>query len=185
MPPVTEKLTTVSLCRTELTGKSLNSFGQMPQLEALMITHNQFSDASMANLSKLHNLKRLRLNYTGIGDATLVYLEPLTNLIQVQLCGNAHITDAGVAHLKHLSKLTEIQLAETAVTYHCVETLKQLPNLKRVSFSFRQIGDQGVAIIEKKLDPSIRVIDNVSSVPLEMFAPLHSPIAPQNSNPLQ
>jgi hypothetical protein len=180
-----KKLVTVSLSRTELTGKSLTTFGQMPQLEALMITHNQLSDASMSNLSKLHNLKRLRLNYTGISDAALVYLEPLTDLMQVQLSGNAHITDLGVAHLRHLKKLTEVQLAETAVTYHCVDTLKQLPKLKRVWFSFRKIGDQGVAIIKKTLDPSVKVIDSASTMPLEMFAPLHSPIAPQNSNPLQ
>jgi 2-C-methyl-D-erythritol 4-phosphate cytidylyltransferase len=115
----------------------------------------------------------------------MAYLEPLTNLKQLQVCGSAHITDAGIAHLKNLKNLSEVQISNTAVTYHCVETFKQLPHLKRITISFQQIGDQGMQIIQKSLDQRVKVHDGASDLPLEMFAPLHSPIAPQNANPLQ
>jgi len=177
-----KKLTTISMCRGALTSGSLAVFGRLPRLTHLLITHNQFSDAALANLSKLHNLQRLRLNNTGITDAGLVHIEPLTGLTQLHISGNQRITNAGIAHLKQLKNLVELQIWETNVTPLCAKTLQQLPKLKRVVVSFNRLGERGTEELKQALGPSVKVSNYSSRIPIEVFAPLHSPIAPQNTD---
>ncbi len=72
---------------------------------------------------------RFLLKDTQITDAGLAHLEGLTKLSGL-FVSSTQVSDAGLAHLKRLTKLTSLGLRQTQVTDGGVNQLKQvLPSL--------------------------------------------------------
>ena len=68
------------------------------------------TDIDLDNLKGMTRLQRLGLSATAISDAGLVRLEELTDLQSLSLGlygGESNVTDAGLEHIKGLTKATE------------------------------------------------------------------------------
>ena len=61
------------------------------------------------------------------------------------------ITDAGLVHLKGLTKLQELHLNETKVTDAGLAHLKDLTNLQTLNLRFTQVTDAGLAAMQQTL----------------------------------
>ena len=65
---------------------------------------------------------------------------------------DSQVTDAGLVHLKGLTKLRELYLDETKVTDAGLEHLAGLTNLQKgLNLTLTQITDAGVAELQKAL----------------------------------
>ena len=70
-------------------------------------------------------------NFNDITDAGLVHLKGMTKLQWLRLIGSIKVTNAELLHLKGLTKLQRLSLIETNVTDAGVADLqKALPNCK-------------------------------------------------------
>ena len=74
------------------------------------------------------------LRDTQITDAGLIHLKGMTKLVNLHLDGTS-ITDAGLVHLKELTNLKALYIAETQVTdIGIAEQQKALPNCTIIDF---------------------------------------------------
>ena len=94
------------------------------------------------------NQGRLNLSHTQVTDAGLVHLKGLTKLGQLCL-DNTQITDAGLAHLKGLTNLFHLQLADTSITDAGLESLKGMTLLTTLNLDNTEVTDDGVAELQK------------------------------------
>lgn len=78
-----------------------------------------FNDTSL-----LTGLRELSLKYTNITDAGLVHLRDLTKLYLLDL-SHTDVADAGLVHLKELTNLYRLELYSTKVTDEGVSEFKQ------------------------------------------------------------
>lgn len=84
------------------------------------------------------------LNGSSVADAGLAYLKGLTKLSDLNLFGT-QVTDAGLAHLKGLTELSELNLLGTWVTDIGLAHLKRLTNLSSLNLTNTQVTDAGLA----------------------------------------
>ena len=94
------------------------------------------------------NTNLLRVNFQLLGDAVtdehLALLQPLASHITwLNLAGTA-VTDAGLAQLAPLSKLTMLHLERTGVTDAGLAHLKGLENLQYLNLYNTQVSDAGL-----------------------------------------
>ena len=88
------------------------------------------TDAKVAAVARLEHVERLFLFRTTVSDAGLVHLKGLSRLSFLHLA-NTHVTDAGLANLKQLTNLKHLDISGTRVTGAGVKKLQQsLPSLK-------------------------------------------------------
>jgi hypothetical protein len=80
----------------------------------------------------LDQVEMLMLNQTSVSDAGLPHLKGLTKLEHLYL-GYSQVTDAGLFHLKGLTNLSALDLAGTQVTDSGLVHLKGLSNLTALS----------------------------------------------------
>lgn len=91
------------------------------------------SEEALTHITSVRELEGLILTTTDTSDADLEQIGKLRSL-QYLLILNGPITDAGLVHLRSLHNLVELQVRETEVTQEGVENLrKYLPNC-RISF---------------------------------------------------
>jgi hypothetical protein len=100
-------------------------------------------------LGRLASLKRLWLITVHIGDDELARLAGLTQLRELVLDRSLHdspgITDQGMAHLKGLMELEDLELGHTRVTDAGLDSLTSCKRLKHLYFDSSQITNVGVA----------------------------------------
>ena len=71
---------------------------------------------------------------------------------------DTQITDAGLIHLKGMTKLVNLHLDGTSITDAGLVHLKELTNLKALYISETQVTDVGIAELQKAL-PNCTIID--------------------------
>ena len=88
----------------------------------------------------------VRVNFYGtkVTDAGLVHLKGLTKLEFLSL-SNTPVTDAGLKHLKELTKLQYLSLSNTKVTDAGLAHLKGLNNLTGLLLAGTKVTDAGLA----------------------------------------
>ena len=77
-------------------------------------------------------------------------LTPAPNT-QILDLSNTQITDAGLVHLKELTKLEELYLVGTNVTDDGLVHLKEMNNLQKLSLKFTKVTDAGIAELKQAL----------------------------------
>jgi len=175
-----KQLIRLDLGDTGVTGRGLVHLYGL-QLEDLSLMHDRVGDDELASLEGMQHLRVLRLIGSGIGDKAMVHLAKMRGLFMLRLSSNRGITDAGISHLLPLVNLDSLDLSETSVTPACAKYLKALPKLKSLSISFHKYSPTEIAAFKASL-PHVAVVDRmpVTHETTELFAPLHSPIAPQH-----
>ena len=142
---------------TQVTDAGLVHLRKLERLKTLDLSLTKITDAGLVHLKWNMNLNALDLNNTKITDAGLVHLKRIMYRHPAR-CGNnpginrlqnrkwmwmervnlksldlsrTQVTDAGLEHLKGLTKLVSLTLLNTKVTSAGVQDLqKALPNCK-------------------------------------------------------
>lgn len=164
----TPRLKSLSLRGSPLTAAGLVHVAKLAHLEDLTLGDATVSEQDLAPLAESKSLKRLSCFLEGqkvTGDALkrLKHLEELTiassgaddntaqkfatmeNLRVLGLEGSQNLTDAGVAHLKALTKLETLNLYNVQkLTDKSLEELKALKNLKRLHIDYSKVTYAGV-----------------------------------------
>ena len=83
-------------------------------------------------------------------DAGLVHLKGLTNLFWLELA-DTKVTDTGLVHLKGMTNLVWLSLCDTQVTDAGLVYLEELTNLERLSLCDTQVTDKGVEKLQQAL----------------------------------
>jgi hypothetical protein len=92
----------------------------------------------------------LYVSHRNHTDASLNHLKGLTNLQTLDLA-NSQITDAGLEHLKVLENLQDLHLGNTQVGDAGLEHLKNMTNLKRLGLELTQVTDEGMSQLQQSL----------------------------------
>ncbi len=116
-----------------------------PSLEHLHLFEASVEPGLFASLPKLKSLRRLSISIDHLNDAALAPLRglPLTEL-SIQ---TTQVTDAGLAELSSLSKLTILNADGLPLTDRGLETIAAWPQLEVLSIWDAQMTDSGLAIL--------------------------------------
>jgi beta-lactamase regulating signal transducer with metallopeptidase domain/HEAT repeat protein/Leucine-rich repeat (LRR) protein len=144
----------LSLSETEITDDGLRHLAAMTALESLDLSGNRLTDAAATHLAGLKSLRVLDLRQDSreksdmrIGDAGLARLKSLQNLRDLDITGT-YVTDAGLKELAAFTHLEMLALGGPRITNAGLVHLKGLTTLKQLSLWFADITDEGLASIE-------------------------------------
>lgn len=176
-------LTCLSLKGTQATDRAMGVVGKLGKLELLMMTDAAVSDAGIAQLKGLKALRILHATNAGLTDASLASLAALPRLTVLGLVGNrftdrglasvggmvglesvhvgmgeTDITDAGVAHLRKLSKLENLSLQKTKITDAGLRELVGSKHLVGLWVNGTAVTQQGIDRLRAEL-PGLKVVE--------------------------
>lgn len=87
----------------------------------------------------------LDLSFSDVTDEGLKVVATMTNLKQLRLTGCSRITDAGLAHLSKLTKLTDLCLNDTKITDAGLVHLSKMKSLQSLELGWTKgISDAGL-----------------------------------------
>jgi hypothetical protein len=133
---------------TGATDGGLRHVGQLQSLRWLRLRTGRIRGAGLAELAKAPRLERLCLwGETGLSDRHVSFLEGLTRLKSLTLWGsNFTLTDRSLASIAKLTSLEELYFIRVNVRFSDagIGYLEHLQNLRTVSFTFCQLGAEGV-----------------------------------------
>ena len=114
-------------------------------IEELHLMYSEISNGGLIRLKNIHSLSILDL--TGcrkISDVGLACLRDLTNLSELNL-SDTKVTDAGLAHIEGLINLATLDLSVTEISDKGLVHLKNLTKLFRLNLGGTKITDAGLA----------------------------------------
>lgn len=122
-------LTSLSTTDSLVTGKCLEQLKKCKSISFLRFGNSKIDHNSLQYLAQLPNLKRLSLRKTGLKKADIEQVCKCTNLINLAISQNPGVDDSCVALVTKLKNLTDLELADTAVSIAGLEKLSVLKNL--------------------------------------------------------
>jgi len=136
-------------CDVGATDAGLKHLGQCPNLRWMRIRMGSIWGPGLAELANLPRLERLALwGGTRLTDRHIRHLEGLVHLKSLTLWGGAcdSLTDAALASIGKLSSLEELYFIRTTprFTDAGITHLKSLTRLRHVNFAQAMVGDEGV-----------------------------------------
>jgi Leucine-rich repeat (LRR) protein len=133
---------------TATTDVGLKHLGELQNLRWLRLRMGRIWGRGLAELARMPRLERLALwGTTGLGDRHVSYIEGLTRLKSLTLWGsNYTLTDATLASISKLTSLEELYFIRinTQFSDAGMGHLENLRNLRKISFTFLQIGAEGL-----------------------------------------
>jgi len=132
----------------KLTPAVVAELRQMPKLVALSVPGQKMLPELLEALPTLTSLRALNLKSTGIDNAGLAKLSALVNLELLDLEENRKITDAGITHLKGLTKLRRVQLRSARITDQGLLAFKDAKNLQSLKLRYTDVTGAGLAVFE-------------------------------------
>jgi hypothetical protein len=107
--------------------------------------HHRISDHGLMQISNLDGLTSLVVNSQLITDAGLAHLTQLTKLTQLglKLHPTANITAGGMAHVAALPGLTHLTLSGSVIDDNCMEPVAQSTSLIVLRLVFARVGARG------------------------------------------
>ncbi len=117
----------------------------------LTATRNEHIDKHLAHIANLTELEKLNLRDTLVGDAGLAHLRKMSKLKKLDLFSNPNtgrITDAGMVYLKDLKSLEELSLP-SGITDAGVAYLVGLDSLKNINLWGHSLTDKGTAALAR------------------------------------
>ncbi|CAG5011670.1 hypothetical protein DYBT9275_04997 [Dyadobacter sp. CECT 9275] len=137
-------------------------------IEVSAVNAADFGDEQLGLLIPLADqIAWLKLGRTKISDNGLKELSKLKNLNKLHLEHTA-VTDAGLVHLKDLSKLEYINLVDTKVTDSGLKSVMQVKNLKSVYVWRSAVTDSGVVQIARSY-PKIQIVNGFNEATVAQF----------------
>ncbi len=133
------------LNQTSVTDEGLAKLKHLPNLKRLFLRTMHIAGPGLAYLQDLASLRELELHSAPITDDLLAHLESMKNLEGVSLEMREKIGDAGLSHLRGLTKLRKLNLYGTQVSDEGLKLLGRLTNLEELNLSHTRVTDAGLA----------------------------------------
>lgn len=141
----------------QLTDAGVNRLAALRTLGTLHIDHSRIGDASLGVFARMPSLQRLALQGHNFTDAGLQHLGSATGLQSLWVGnGGGRITDAGLAALRGLTNLTELELQHCPITDAGLQSLKGLTQLRRLFLDETKVTPAGVAELQSAI-PALEV----------------------------
>ena len=145
-PPI-ERLGSIRhlwLHETRVTDAIAPRISRLRELKSLDLTRTALTDRGMRELASLRELTFLSIADTGVADAGMRELAQLTKLETLFAGGRRDVTDAGVACLKGLPRLSILWLVGYGITDRSIDTLKTMRSLRTVEFVSTNVSQEGL-----------------------------------------
>jgi Leucine-rich repeat (LRR) protein len=148
------------------TNTRLLDVGRLTGLQQLSIENSNCTDAALSNLSGLTSLKTLSIGHcTHITDAGLAQLKPLHRLQELDV-GYTSITGEGLGHLDRLTSLRNLRLDGCQITESGFANLAKLVMLETLSLQNCNVSNYGFARIAELVNlKELRFADSRFSDP--------------------
>ncbi len=108
---------------------------------------SEVNDRLLAALRELPDLRLLLLARTSVSDAGLAVLKAMSQLTVLAL--GEKITDKGIAALRPLKRLKDLDLSDSAVTAKGLASCPRLPQLERLILSNTPLGKTAMASLNR------------------------------------
>lgn len=145
-PPI-ERLGSIRhlwLGETRVTDAIAPRIRRQHELKSLDLTRTALADSGMRELANLRKLTFLSIAKTEVTDAGMRELAQLTNLETLFAGGRGDVTDAGVACLRRLPRLSVLGLVGYGITDRSIDTLRTMRSLRTVDFASTSVSQQGL-----------------------------------------
>lgn len=119
-------LQTLDLSHTKITDAGLQHIKDLPLLQHLNLADTSISDEGLGQIRPLH-LRTLDLSGTKISDAGLEHLcdrHGIGGSLTTLNLERTVVTDAAIQHIRTLSRLKELRIANTKITTNGIEELQ-------------------------------------------------------------
>jgi len=104
----------------------------------------KIGDAGFAHIRNLRDLEKLdALHLPLLTDDALRNLSELQQLLEVRFDHNRNFTDAGLAHLQHLTRLQTVTFYGSPITDRGILYLRELIDLQNLELGWSLITDEG------------------------------------------
>jgi hypothetical protein len=110
LPPVM----VISLHGTDLSGRSLRTFGEFPALESVSLSRSQIGDADVSALGSVSGLRHLHLEQTAVTGTGLSALTGIQTLTSLTLDGSP-VSEEGIDAISQISQLTSISMSNVGL----------------------------------------------------------------------
>jgi hypothetical protein len=135
----------------------------------------QLKDDDFAILAEFPDVERLDLYKSSIGDAGLVHLKGLTKLRRLPM-GSTKVTDAGLVHLRDLKQLTYLGLRANNITDAGLVHLEKLINLTGLYLGETNVTDAGLIHIRHLTKMEQLRLDTMRVRPWLQTRPTHNAV---------
>jgi internalin A len=126
-----------------LSQQGLEAVASLPKVTRLDVNLTEATDESLRLMAPLHTLKALSLHGKGsLTDEGLASIKSLLNLTQLDIPCD-HLTVSGLIHLARLTALESLGLTGGAITKNEILVLTKLPKLKFLSLADTTCDDSG------------------------------------------
>ncbi|MEQ8789221.1 MAG: hypothetical protein RIC55_23110 [Pirellulaceae bacterium] len=140
-------VTEIAVMNTRITDAGFAQLAELPwadRVESLNLMSTSITDASLAKLAKFPALAELRLSgCKKFTDEGLAALKELEGLIELQL-GGTPAGDAGMVHVGRIKGLEVLGLGSSQVNDAGLSHLAGLENLRHLGVSYCKISDAGL-----------------------------------------
>jgi hypothetical protein len=106
-------------------------------------------DPELALVGNLGLVNYLDARGSSITDAGIAHLKRLTRLSELNLMNRTAVTDAGLRQLKGLTRLEKLYLGGTAVTDAGLSHLQDLPALRILELTGTRVTDASISSLER------------------------------------
>jgi Leucine-rich repeat (LRR) protein len=137
--------------RDTFKGSSLAYLKQFPLLDSLTLWNSGVKDDDLRHLSTLTKLRGwLNLSENPITDAGLIHLRDLTKLHYLYL-NRTKVRGTGLGYLSEMKSLRELQLVKSDLTNEAVPRLQKMTSLKKLDLQGTKIRREGAEMIRQAL----------------------------------
>ena len=123
---------------------SLQHLKPLRQLEVLGLRLTSVRGPGLRHLVETQSLKLIGLNWQKAGNEGFAAVSQFQQIVEINVAGVASITDAGLAHLKDMPRLSRFLLSESSITDRGLEHLKSLTALEYLDLYKTNISDAGL-----------------------------------------
>ena len=127
------------------TSKDYSPLKHLKQLKRVEFSGGAITDEFLELISEAQNLESVKVLQCDITDAGLKHLRDLTKLKELDLGVCYKVTDEGIKHLAKLDRLEVLTLGHTKVTGKTFGLLKKLGRLRELSLQGSRFTDEGCA----------------------------------------
>lgn len=136
----------LGIWRRPLNDGDLLPIGKITSLTSLRYQLKGVTNEGLRHMRKLSRLTLLDLSFAKATDADMEYVGEMTGLEYLTL--NSYVGDAGVAKLRGLTKLKELDLNNSKITDASFSSLTALQQLRRLNLAKTRVTAAGVARLQ-------------------------------------
>ncbi|MCZ2341655.1 MAG: protein kinase [Bacteroidales bacterium] len=123
--PLPPGLRTLRLNQTAATDTGLTHVAGLSALDWLELRGTRVTDAGMGSISRLGRQTKLDISSTGVTDRGLIGWDAPDGMKVLRLNGLTGVTDAGLEPLRHLTRLTTVEMRGTRTSTAGVARLRE------------------------------------------------------------